>query len=109
LFENLEEWVEVGHEGSLETYTIVYKSEPFQIAATPFAVGIIKLDGADTGMVHRLAEIDFRKIRIGMRVKAVFNEERNIAEALESVLWADEIVVVDGGSSDGTLAICRKF
>ena len=75
-FENIQEWVEVSHEGSLETYTIVYKSEPFQIAATPFAIGIIKLDGADTGMVHRLGEIDFRKIRIGMRVKAVFNEER---------------------------------
>jgi uncharacterized OB-fold protein len=75
-FENIEEWVEVSHEGSLETYTIVYKSEPFHIDTTPFAIGIIKLDGADTGMVHRLGEIDFRKIRIGMRVKAVFNEER---------------------------------
>jgi uncharacterized OB-fold protein len=74
-FQNLKEWVEVSPEGSLETYTIVYKSEPFHISATPFAFGIIKLDGADTGMVHRLGEIDFRKIRIGMRVKAVFNEE----------------------------------
>lgn len=39
----------------------------------------------------------------------VFNEERNIAEALESAAWADEIVVVDSGSSDRTLEICRKF
>jgi glycosyltransferase involved in cell wall biosynthesis len=39
----------------------------------------------------------------------VFNEERNIEEALKSISWADEIVVVDSGSSDGTLAICRKF
>ena len=75
-FENIMEFVEVSQEGTLETYTIVYKPEPFHIAATPFAFGIIKLDGADTGMVHRLGEIDFGKISIGMRVRAVFNEER---------------------------------
>jgi glycosyltransferase involved in cell wall biosynthesis len=38
-----------------------------------------------------------------------YNEERNIAEALESLSWADEIVVVDSGSSDATLEICRQF
>jgi len=75
-FEDMEEWVEVSHEGILESYTIVYKSEPIHIADTPFVFGIIKLDGADTGMVHRLGEIDFEKIRIGMRVRAVFSEER---------------------------------
>jgi glycosyltransferase involved in cell wall biosynthesis len=39
----------------------------------------------------------------------VFNEERNVEEALKSISWADEIVVVDSGSTDGTLAICRKY
>ncbi len=37
------------------------------------------------------------------------NEEKNIGEALESLGWADEIVVVDAGSSDATLDICRRF
>jgi glycosyltransferase involved in cell wall biosynthesis len=37
-----------------------------------------------------------------------FNEEANIAGALESLRWADEIVVVDSGSTDGTLEICRN-
>ena len=37
------------------------------------------------------------------------NEEQNIAGALESLFWADEIVVVDSGSSDATLEICRRF
>jgi glycosyltransferase involved in cell wall biosynthesis len=35
------------------------------------------------------------------------NEEANIAACLESVRWADEIVVVDSGSTDGTLEIAR--
>ena len=30
------------------------------------------------------------------------NEEQNIRDALESVKWADEIVVVDSGSTDRT-------
>jgi glycosyltransferase involved in cell wall biosynthesis len=37
------------------------------------------------------------------------NEEQNIADALRSIAWADEIIVVDSGSSDSTLDICRQF
>jgi glycosyltransferase involved in cell wall biosynthesis len=37
------------------------------------------------------------------------NEAINIRECLESVKWADEIVVVDSGSTDDTVAICREF
>ena len=36
------------------------------------------------------------------------DEEHNIAACLESVSWADEVVVVDSGSSDATCAIARK-
>jgi glycosyltransferase involved in cell wall biosynthesis len=32
-----------------------------------------------------------------------------IRTCLESVAWADEIVVLDSGSTDGTQAICREF
>jgi len=38
-----------------------------------------------------------------------YNEEANIRRTLESVTWADEIVVVDSGSTDGTLTICREY
>jgi glycosyltransferase involved in cell wall biosynthesis len=38
------------------------------------------------------------------------NEEANIEEALKSVSgWADEIIVVDDYSSDGTAAISKKY
>ncbi len=38
-----------------------------------------------------------------------FNEEDNIRDALESVKWADEIVVVDSGSTDKTVEICSEY
>jgi len=37
------------------------------------------------------------------------NESRNIEECLKSVLWADEIIVVDSGSSDGTQEIALRY
>lgn len=37
------------------------------------------------------------------------NEAHAIRACLESVAWADEIIVVDSGSTDDTVAICREF
>ena len=40
---------------------------------------------------------------------AAGNEEKNIRRCLESVTWADEIVVVDSLSADRTVEIAREF
>jgi len=37
------------------------------------------------------------------------NEEARIGDCLESVRWADEIIVVDTGSVDRTIEICHKY
>lgn len=37
------------------------------------------------------------------------NEAESIRACLQSVSWADEIVVLDSGSSDDTVAICREY
>lgn len=42
-------------------------------------------------------------------VITTFNEEKNIADCLESLLWADEILVVDSYSTDRTPEIIRSY
>lgn len=37
------------------------------------------------------------------------NEEKNIRECLDSVKWADEIIVVDSESTDDTIGIAKTF
>ncbi len=42
-------------------------------------------------------------------VTIALNEERNIVQCLESVRWADELIVVDSGSSDRTVELAKGF
>ncbi|MCX5999916.1 MAG: Zn-ribbon domain-containing OB-fold protein [Chloroflexi bacterium] len=75
-FGELKEWVNVSDSGTLQTFTIVRYSEPeIHPMKAPFAYGIIKLDGADTGMVHLIGEADLSELAEGMRMRAVFKEK----------------------------------
>ena len=48
------------------------------------------------------------KPRLGCRIIA-FNEEYRIADAIESAkTWADDVIVIDKGSTDRTLSICTS-
>ncbi len=40
-------------------------------------------------------------------VVLTLNEEPNIRRCLASVAWADQVVVVDSGSADGTVPLAR--
>ncbi len=47
-----------------------------------------------------------------MKISAViiaFNEEENIADAVKSVVWADEVLVVDSESTDETRTIAKSL
>lgn len=42
-------------------------------------------------------------------ITLALNEEHNIVDCLESVQWADEIIVVDSGSIDNTIQIAKRY
>jgi uncharacterized OB-fold protein len=75
-FGQLDEWVEVSDKGTLLTYSVCHQANPVQPVEPPVVYGIVQLDGADTGFVHMLGEVNPEQLRIGMRVRAVFKEKR---------------------------------
>ena len=58
------------------TYTVTHYPLPVHPAKEPLLYAVIQLDGADTGLTHLLGEVELDKITIGMKVEAVFKEER---------------------------------
>lgn len=75
-FGQLSEWVEVSQQGTLLTYAIAYQPNPVQPSPIPVAYGIVQLEGADTGFVHMLGEIDPNRLKTGMKVEAVFKDKK---------------------------------
>jgi len=81
-FRKLDEWVEVGLEGSVETFTIV--SEPFEgFPKPPYALAYVLLDGANTAVANYVTGLDLSKsgkplklLKVGSRVKVVFKSRR---------------------------------
>lgn len=75
-FMSIREWLEVGPNGTLITFTVVRYTAITHPFPPPFAIGIIQFDRADTGLVHLIGEVKVEEIRSGMKVKPVFKEER---------------------------------
>jgi uncharacterized OB-fold protein len=67
------EMIRLNPEGKLLTYTIIrIASDKFSIQA-PYAVGIVELnDGVK--LTTQIADVDFEKIKIGMKLKLVFRK-----------------------------------
>jgi uncharacterized OB-fold protein len=71
------EWVQVGPQGILESWTMVRTPvRVIQVLRVPYGVGVIRLDGADSSLVHLVSGADVGKLRTGIRLEPVFNEER---------------------------------
>ena len=70
-FAVLSEWVPVGPQGSLESFTVVHLDLDGNELDEPQWVGLVMLDGATTVLVHRLEAPNGRTPRIGDRVEAV--------------------------------------
>lgn len=70
------EWVSVSPEGEVVSYTIARAQRAALDRKVPVIFALVRLDGADTAILHYLENVNHEKVKIGMRVRAVFAEER---------------------------------
>lgn len=69
-------WVDVDNTGVVTTWTWVAEPAAHHPLSEPFAFALIKLDGADTAMLHAVYTAGPEDMKTGMRVVAKWRDER---------------------------------
>ena len=73
-FADLEVWVEVPNQGAVFTYTVLFRDLDGESLDQPQILAYVKLDGANGGLVHYVADVEPDAVQIGMQVEAVFKD-----------------------------------
>jgi len=73
--ESLDEFVDVGPGGEIVSWSWVSKPRSKQPLDYPFAYALIRLDGADTSMLHAVDAGDESKLSVGARVTPRWADE----------------------------------
>ena len=80
-FVTMDEIVPLSGEGAINTYTVLnfgfVDPETGLQKPVPYTWAFIDLDGADNTFIHYVEETDLNKLHVGMRVRAVFEDNRS--------------------------------
>lgn len=74
--EELGELVTLGVEGTVTTWSWEPSPRPNQPLDRPFAWALVRLDGADTGLLHALDAGSPDRVSTGMRVRVRWQDQR---------------------------------
>jgi len=89
-FRPTSEWVYVKDTGTIETYSISYLDLDARRIEEPIYVGVVSVDGASPkmGMMHYFGEVTPETIKIGLRVKAVWEPpEKRVGSVRDIRYW----------------------
>jgi uncharacterized OB-fold protein len=95
-FRPMDEYVQVQDTGIVNTFSLCYVTWDVQRIKEPEIPAVIQLDGASTlsdtsvimgGIMHKLGEVDPKKVEIGMRVKAVWKPETERTGSVTDILY----------------------
>jgi uncharacterized OB-fold protein len=81
------EQVELAHVGTIVSFCVVNVQFHGSVMEIPYVSANIQLDGADLPLMHLIQEIPADKVRIGMRVEAIWVDDADLAPTLESIKW----------------------
>lgn len=83
--EPLDDYFEVGPRGTLESFTVVYRDLDDKTLERPVVIGLIRLQGADTLLVHRIVEGARAGLEIAMAVEPEFEPKASRTGSLNDV------------------------
>jgi uncharacterized OB-fold protein len=82
----LTEWVDLPLTGTLISWTAVHEGLDGARLAKPQTIGLIRIDGATTTLIHRLDDLGKAGPAIGMRVRAVLKPAGKREGAITDIL-----------------------
>ncbi len=94
-FRELDELVPLSNGGTIMAFSVV--NYPFFDPDTgakrliPYTYGCIKIDGSDSIFSHIINETDVNKIKIGMKVEAVFKERAEMQGNIRDIRYFEII------------------
>ena len=74
--EPIADFTEVGTAGVVTTWSWIFEPRANQPLQRPFAWALVKLDGADTALLHAVDAGDPERMKTGMRVRVRWSDKR---------------------------------
>ena len=75
----VDKWVKVGPGGTIDTFTVYGEGKQQRVLA------MVRVDGAEGGLIHWIGGCNADDVEIGMRVKAVFEPKAKRTGALSDI------------------------
>jgi uncharacterized OB-fold protein len=94
-FQKLDELVELTDQGTIKAFSVV--NYPFIDPATgkqrpiPYTYGYVNIEGSDNIFSHLINEIDESKIKVGMKVRAVFKDPAEMEGNIQDIRYFEII------------------
>lgn len=87
-FRTVDEWVYLKDTGSINTFSIAYTGSMAERLKEPLIPALVEIDGSGgVAIMHLISEVDPWKVKIGMKVKAVWKPEGEREGAITDIRY----------------------
>jgi len=88
-FKPTSRWVKLEDTGRVVTYSVSYVNADASRRKEPIIVAVIEIDGASplVGILHTLGEVEPDDVKVGMKVRAVWKDERDREGAITDIRY----------------------
>jgi len=92
-FRPTDDWVYVKDTGRVNTFSLCYVSWDVQRLKRPQIPAVIEIDGASPGMgiLHLIGKVDPKRVRVGMRVRAVWKPASRRSGSITDIAYWEPI------------------